>query len=284
MIAKPLTQFTSVMEVETSNIAKTMGRSLLFNPVVGKKTITPFNEKNRTSSFEKPNAKQFMPMRRFKRKQRKVSFSSQLQQSQDAPDCHSETCSTELWHSHFDFQRFLKSAHQEAKTILISDDEEYLNGVDQSHAIAIRLAESVNKNIKDETLLSRISARLDMNNTGLAKWCQETPHRGLERIASKQLRHSKHYIRREIKGLVLSSKGEDDAISVVSYGSTSTSGTGKSSVRGRAKHLAADSLAQRYEQRTKESRLFARMMGLADELAAQKAYQTEEDEELFIYR
>mmetsp|Transcript_18689 Transcript_18689/g.52773 ORF Transcript_18689/g.52773 Transcript_18689/m.52773 type:complete len:130 (+) Transcript_18689:1-390(+) len=129
-----------------------------------------------------------------------------------------------------------------------------------------------------------------MKNTGLAKWCMETPHRGLERIASKQLRHSKHYIRKEIKGLVLlAAKGDDDdAISVVSYGSASTSGTGRSSSSSRRRSsknkqlTTPEKLAQHYEQRTKESGLFARMMGLADELAAQRVYSGEtEDEEQF---
>lgn len=303
MIAKPLTPFTNMMREETSNVAissSSSSRRSLFYPVGKSKearTITMFSEKNRSSSFEKPSAtknnNKNSSVRRFKRRQRHVSFCQQLESVHAAPACHSESVATDLWHSQFDFQRFLKSAQQEAKTIRISDDEEFLNGVDKSHSIAIRLAESINKNLKDTTLLNRISTRLDMKNTGLAKWCMETPHRGLERIASKQLRHSKHYIRKEIKGLVLlSAKKEgddDDAISVVSYGSASTSGTGRSSSSSRRRSsknkqlTTPEKLAQQYEQRTKESGLFARMMGLADELAAQRVYSGgAEDEEQFL--
>jgi hypothetical protein len=280
MIAKPLIPFSNMMREETSNVATT--RRSLFNPVNNKKestiTITRFTERSRTSSFEKPVVSK-SNTKKSTRRSKHISFSKQLEQVVAAPESHSDANVNDLWLSHFDFQRFLKSAQQEAKTIRISDDEDYLIGMDQSHSIAIQLAESVNKNFKDETLLNRISTRLDMKNTGLANWCLETPHRGLERIASKQLRHSKHYVRREIKALVLSAKGDnDDAISVASCGSASTTGTGRTE-GGSKKQLTPEMLAQRYEQRTKESRLFARMMGLADELAAQRAYDEEEEEE-----
>lgn len=179
----------------------------------------------------------------------------------NAPASHSDASVSELWFTQFDFQRFLKTAQQEAKTIRIGDDEEYLTGVDQSHSIAIRLAESVNKNIRDETLVNRIFKRLDMKNTGLAKWCLETPHRGLERIASKQLRHAKHYIRREVKNIIFP-KVEDATTSGRSAWSKTTT---------------PEQLAYALQVQTKEARLFARMVGLADELAAKKAYQDEEE-------
>jgi hypothetical protein len=251
MIAKPLIPFSAMIGEEGA-------RKSLFQPVSDSSARNLMSAPmQRRLSFDKPR---LLSGKRSKRRQRHVSFTSQIDQVYEAPESHCDASVTDLWFTPFDFQRFLKTAQQEAKTIRIGDDEEYLIGVDQTHSIALRLSESVNLNLKDETLLNRIFKRLDMKNTGMAKWCLETPHRGLERIASKQLRHSKQFIRKAVKAIILPK--DDDTIS-----------SGRSS-SSRAK--SPEELANAVQLQTKESRLFARMVGLADELAAQQAYKDEE--------
>ena len=209
-------------------------------------------------SFDKPSL-----LGTTKKRQRNVSFTSQIDQFYEAPDSHCDTTGTNLWFTQLDFQRFLKTAQQEAKTIRIGDDEDYLIGVDQTHSIALLLAESVNKNHRDETFLHQIFMRLDMKNTGMAKWCLETLHRGLERIASKQLRNSKQFIRKTLKAILLSK--DDDTIP-----------SGRSSSSSSRRTCSPEDLAHAVRLQTKESLLFARMVGLADELAAQQAYHDQE--------
>ncbi len=248
MIAKPLIPFSAMVQDEDL-------RKSIFHPISGAKAVTLLSDsKQRRSNFDKPKL-----LKRSKRRLRNVSFASSEERVYDAPESHCEASISDLWFTNFDFQRFLKTAQQEAKTIRIGDDEDYLTGVDQSHSIAIRLAESVNKNIRDETLLNRIFKRLDMKNTGLAKWCLETQHRGLERIASKQLRHAKHFIRRELKNIIRYE--EDD--------------TTMSSGRAVFSKKSPEELAHALQLQTKEARLFARMMGLADELAARQVHKEE---------
>lgn len=254
MIAKPLIPFSAMVGDERT-------RKSLFHPVSDSSSMNSLMSAptQRRLSFDKPR----LLSKRSKRRQRHVSFVSQTDQVYEAPDSHCDTAVTDLWFTQFDFQRFLKTAQQEAKTIRIGDDEDYLIGVDQTHSIALRLAESVNKNVQDETLLNRIAKRLDMKNTGMAKWCLETPHRGLERIASKQLRHSKQFIRKALKTILLPK--DDDTIS-----------SGRSASSASRTKQSPEDLAHELQLQTKESRLFARMVGLADELAAQQAYMDQE--------
>jgi hypothetical protein len=277
MIATPLVHVNIIPQDE-------LIRSLIFEPT----SRGPSTRKlSRSSSFEKAG---FRKRSTLKRKQKKaVSFpeAATLETHHRAPREHSDVTAEELWFTPCDFQRFTKTVQQESKTIRLAE-EDLLNGVDQSHSIAIRLAESVNKNGHDEKLSMKVFDRLDMRNSGLAEWCREPDVRGLERMASKQLRHAKHFVRKELKKVVL---GEDDdadadadavtfkreksassglSSSLLSRRSSSLSSIGSSSRR--RKNAAVKMLANSCEAVTRESRLFARMLGLADELAAKAAY------------
>lgn len=219
-----------------------------------------FKARGRSKSYAGVTQTASPPLR--SRRKRKVTFEKtrRLASYYDAPYEHSQVFVEDLWFTQLDFQRFVKTAQQEARTIRLAE-EELLKGVEQSHAIAIRLAESVNKNAQDERLSMKVYNRLDMRNSGLADWCLEPECRGLERLASKQLRHAKHYIRKELRSLVLCKEDED--------GGTNWITSSRSALKQQS---GADQLAVQYQTVARESRLFARMMGLADELAAKNVY------------
>jgi hypothetical protein len=250
MIATPLVQLSITSADEFRS-------GLLLEPVV------KAARKTRSSSFEKPASRK----RSSHKRKQKVTFAGAtgIETRHDAPKAHCEVTSEDLWFTQFDFHRFTKTVQQEAKTVRLAE-EELLNGVDQSHSIAIRLAESVNKNAQDEKISMKVFNRLDMRNSGLADWCMGPDVRGLERLASKQLRHSKHFVRHELKKIVL---GDDDCIASLKSEQPRRS--------NRKQNAAAETLAIKYQGITRESRLFARMMGLADELAAKHAYAEDED-------
>jgi hypothetical protein len=214
----------------------------------------------------------------FERRQTKISFApaKTLERHHKPSGQYSDVTTEELWFTPYDFQRFNKTVQQEAKTVRLAE-EDLLQGFDQSHAIAIHLAESVKKNAHDERLSRKVFNRLDMRHSGLAVWCC-TSHdvRGLEKFASKQLRNSKHFVRKELRKVVLWDCVDDYDAETMHQNDPSRL-VRSSNLSQRTTAERAKMLAQTSQGITRESRLFARMMGLADELAAKQAYAEDED-------
>ena len=201
----------------------------------------------------------------------------------DPPIIHSQAWVSDLWYESQDFERFHYQAQLEAATIQWTPEKKwYLDALNESHSIAARLSAKITKASKkhkneEAFLWSRIFQRIDVPETGLAQWCF-TPYRGLERHASLQLRHSKFSARIKMRNELLrspaivgcesSSLEEDDAVDT-----TSTIN----------RFVSPDELATRIQRRSQASRLFARMLGMADELAARHANQTRVSSEECYY-
>lgn len=162
---------------------------------------------------------------------------------------HSQEMSvSDLWYGQRDFARFQRQAQHDAAAIQWNSEAKFhLDALTESHTIVCRLANQIRKlnekqgdcRDKEAFLWSQIFQRIEVPETGLVQWCL-TSFRGLERFASSHIRHSKSSARRKMwRELELQDSSPED-------------------------------LAVRMQRRSQTSRLFARMVGLADELAARR--------------
>ncbi len=180
-----------------------------------------------------------------------------------AAECHSTTAHvSDLWYRPHDFARFRCMAQLEASTIQWNQEScAFLELLEHSFSIVDRLADEVCKyrkrGHKEAALWDRIFQRLDIKETGLTQWCLLTEYRGLECLASKPMRHAKLDTRRSMKR-------ETRRLESSCYASTSSHHPAGASKR---RSLSADELAEKLQRRSQRSRLFARMIGVADEMA-----------------
>ena len=266
MILTPLVQLSIASgEVLKQNVRTTM--------------IRKNKDKRRSSSMRRKQERTLPPNSYNIARKPKISFApaNKLERHYEPAAQHSDVTTEELWCTPYDFQRFNKIVHQEAKTVRLAE-EDLLQGFDQSHAIAIHLAESVKKNADDEGLSRKVFNRLDMRHSGLARWCTSHDVRGLEKFASKQHRNSKHFVREELKKAVLWADVLDEDDLETLHQRDPARRLRPSNRIQRTEDDASERLAQISQGITRESRLFARMMGLADELAAKQAYSEGEED------
>lgn len=275
MISTPLVQL-SIASGEVDRQSLLVHKQNLAN---SRTMITKNKNKRRSSSLTRKQERGLTPNSYNIERKPKISFApaKKLERHYEPAGQHSDVTTEELWFTPYDFQRFNKTVQQEAKTVRLAE-EDLLLGFDQSHAIAIHLAESVKKNAHDERLSRKVFNRLDMRHSGLAIWCC-TSHdvRGLEKFASKQLRNSKHFVRKELRKAVLWDDVDEDDVETLHPRDPARQLRPSNPIQ-RTADDASERLAQISQGITRESRLFARMMGLADELAAKQAhYEGEED-------
>lgn len=197
----------------------------------------------------------------FWNKRKSVTFPSRkgLERHQEAPECFSTTCASDLWYQPEDFARFRCLAQLEASsTCLTEEASQYLELLEQSISIAAHLAQEVCKYRKrghrEAVLWDRIFQRLDMRYTGLTHWCLESPYRGLECLASKPLRRAKYSTR---KHMIRELSRTTDYYAAPTVAPRTH----------KRRSLSPEELAEKLEQRSQFSRLFARMVGIADELS-----------------
>jgi len=271
MISTPLVHL-SIASAEVGRQSSLLKPNLTVSGGTAMTMITKNNNKRRSPSLTRRHEGGIPPYSTNVERKPKISFASskKLERHYAPTTQHSDVTTEELWFTPYDFQRFNKTVQQEAKTVRLAE-EDLLQGFDQSHAIAIHLAESVKKNAHDERLSRKVFNRLDMRHSGLAIWCC-TSHdvRGLEKFASKQLRNSKHFVRKELKKAVLWNDVDEDDPQPFHQRDLAR--------RLRPIDPSSERLAQISQGITRESRLFARMMGLADELAAKQAYSEGEED------
>lgn len=178
----------------------------------------------------------------MKRRTRSVSFDRFTDEFQDAPSLHENVAAHELWFTPQDFERFSRQAQQEAKTLKLTD-EEYVDGLKETLDIVVQLSENIEG-------MDDVIYRANVEESGISEWCTETPYRGLEKMCSRKVRTFKRQIRKSL-------------VEAIVHGPEETS---------------AEKLAARASKRTRQSRLYARMMGLADEMAAKEVYTGEADQ------
>lgn len=178
----------------------------------------------------------------MKRRTRHVSFAKHVGELQDAPESHGYAVAQDLWFSSQDFERFMKQAQQDSRTLKLTD-EEYVDGLKETLDIAVEMSEDIE-------LVDEIIQNLSVKSSGIADWCVDTPYRGLEKFCSRKVRTFRRQIRENLADtIVVDSKG-----------------------------MTAERIGARSAKRSRQSRLYARMLGLADELAAEAVYRGEADE------
>ena len=188
-----------------------------------------------------------------------------LTESLEAPAHHSEAVFSELWYQPNEFARFHRQVQRGAQTIqTVSSMASFLQSLEDCHTVTAILLEEVhipNTDVQWEAQeimrWKQISKQLqDVPLEVLTRWC-DTPFRGLEKYASKQLRHTKASTRRKmIRDLDLQgyNKSQNDE-----------ENNNQETLRT---VFSVEELAERLQRRSQTSRFFARLMGMADAAVA----------------